>query len=232
MVDQAFVLHRYAYQEHGLLLKVFTRLQGLSSIIVKGAKKRKSDHYSVLQCFQPLKLDYVQTREVGSLKFVERHGTAPVLAGSALYSAFYLNELLLHLLMLHDPMPNIFDLYAHTLAHLDLDIEVNLRFFELNLLKHLGYLPDFNEDKEGAPITNAQNYVLMPGQALSVLGQNQKTASVYVFQGLDLNSINKGEWTNTSLKAAKRLCRILIEAHTRGKTFKSREIFAAALDLG
>ncbi len=231
MLDIAFVLHRYPYQETSLLLKVFTREQGLVTLIIKGAKKKYSDSYSLLQCFQPLKIEYTLKGDLGTLKQVERHGVAPVLVNESLYSGFYLNELLLFLLHPHDPLPAIFDLYAHTLEQLDIHVEFGLRLFELKLLSHLGFLPDFGRDDTGALIQTQAQYLLMPGHEPQLVTDMNQGLTAHIFAGADLQSFAQGNWTSDSLKAAKRLCRIFIDQHTRGKIFKSRELFVASKKL-
>lgn len=231
MLDSAFVLHRYPYQETSLLLKVFTREQGLISLIIKNAKKKKSDAYSLLQVFQPLKIEYVLKGELGTLKQVERHGFAPDFRHEALYSAFYLNELLLSLLPLHDPLPSVFDLYGHTLTQLEQHVELNLRLFELNFLKQLGFLPHLHQDHCGCAIDVNAQYLLTPGHEPHLITSSMHAPSAYVFLGQDLLNLVRGEWSLESLKAAKRLCRIFIEDHMRGRGFKSREIFAASKEL-
>lgn len=228
MPDSAFVLHRYPYKESSLLLKVFTREEGLVSLIIKGAKKKNSDAYSMLQCFQPLAMEYVLKGELGSLKQVERRAEAPVLHNEVLYSAFYLNELLLFLLHPHDPAPQVFDLYAHTLMQLDTHLELSLRLFELNLLKHLGFLPELHIDEAGRSVDHQAYYWVTPGHLPRLVARNFDQGQIYVFKGEDLNNVLSGRWTPETLKVAKRLCRIFIEDHTRGKTFKSRELFMKA----
>jgi DNA repair protein RecO (recombination protein O) len=230
MLDSAFVLHRYSYQETSLLLKMFTRAHGLVSLIVKNVKKKQSDAYGILQCFQPLNIEYTLTKEVGTLKQFERVGIAPVLHNTELYSAFYLNELLLFLLPPHDAMPYIFDLYAQTLSQLEHHVELNLRLFELNLLKNLGFLPELTHDERAKPIMAEAHYWVTPGHLPKLLTQMQHSP-LYVFRGEDLKNILAGCWSPETLKVAKRLCRIFIEQHTRGKTFKSRELFVAAQSM-
>ena len=81
----------------------------------------------------------------GCRRFIVRSAAdgATLPAGAALFSGYYLNELLLKLLARHDPHPALFDAYADTLAHLSEGDEV-LRAFELKLLAELGLLPDLS----------------------------------------------------------------------------------------
>jgi DNA repair protein RecO (recombination protein O) len=71
-----------------------------------------------------------------------------MLSGAALFSGFYLNELLMKLLARHDPHPALFDAYAQTLPGLGLGAgedersQAALRAFELTLLQEIGLLPD------------------------------------------------------------------------------------------
>ena len=51
-----------------------------------------------------------------TLRGAEWAGGAPMLTGAALFSGFYLNELLMKLLARHDPHPALFDAYAATVA--------------------------------------------------------------------------------------------------------------------
>jgi DNA repair protein RecO (recombination protein O) len=69
-----------------------------------------------------------------------------MLSGDALFSGFYLNELLMKLLARHDAHPALFDAYAATLPALsggnELRAQAALRAFELLLLRAIGLLPD------------------------------------------------------------------------------------------
>ena len=57
-------------------------------------------------------------REVHNLRGADWAGGAPMLTGAALFSGFYLNELLMKLLARHDPHAALFDAYAATLPRL------------------------------------------------------------------------------------------------------------------
>ena len=71
-----------------------------------------------------------------------------MLAGAALFSGFYLNELLMKLLGRHDPHEAMFDAYAETLSGLSAaggePSPAALRAFELRLLRETGVLPDLS----------------------------------------------------------------------------------------
>lgn len=147
-----YVLHRYDWSESSLILDLFTREQGRIAVAAKGAKRPFSQLRSVLLPFQRLAISLGrqppgdETREVHTLRAADWAGGHPMLTGAALFSGFYLNELLMKLLARHDPHAALFDAYAATVAALaDTDearTQAALRAFEIVLLKEIGLLPD------------------------------------------------------------------------------------------
>jgi DNA repair protein RecO (recombination protein O) len=159
----AYVLHRYDWSETSLILDLFTRELGRVAVVAKGAKRPYSQLRSVLLPFQritvalgrpPKTATNADTSagdnpgEVMNLRSAEWAGGPSMLTGSALFSGFYLNELLMKLLARHDPHPALFDAYVHTLPGLASADEAHnqaaLRAFELSLLMALGVLPDLS----------------------------------------------------------------------------------------
>ncbi len=150
-VQPAYVLHQHDWSETSLILDLFTREAGRVAVAAKGAKRPYSQLRAVLLPLQrisvslskPGKSASAEGGEVQTLRTAEWGGGATLPAGAALFSGYYLNELLLKLLARHDPHPALFDAYADTLAHLSEGDEV-LRAFELKLLAELGLLPDLS----------------------------------------------------------------------------------------
>lgn len=151
----AYVLHRYDWSESSLILDLFTREQGRIAVAAKGAKRPYSQMRGVLLPFQRLLVSVGRAtatdesaRDVQNLRAAEWGGGAAMLTGAALFSGFYLNELLMKLLARHDPHPALFDAYAQTLPELaasdDSRGQAALRAFELTLLQQTGLLPDLS----------------------------------------------------------------------------------------
>lgn len=154
-VQQAFVLHHYDWSETSLVLDLFTREQGRIAVVAKGAKRPYSQLRAVLLPFQRIQVSLSRPlrgtegeAEVVTLRGAEWAGGATMPAGAALFSGYYLNELLLKLLARQDPYPALFDAYAQTLPQLhaaeDAQSQAALRAFELRLLAELGLLPDLS----------------------------------------------------------------------------------------
>jgi len=153
----AYVLHHYDWSESSLILDLFTRDQGRVAVVAKGAKRPYSQLRSVLLAFQRLQVSLGRPPkahqgagetegEVQVLRGAEWAGGMAMLTGAALFSGFYLNELLMNLMARSDPHPTLFDAYAQTLPTLAMNDEATtqaaLRAFELTLLRHIGVLPD------------------------------------------------------------------------------------------
>ncbi|ODU98907.1 MAG: DNA repair protein RecO [Rubrivivax sp. SCN 70-15] len=142
----AFVLHSHDWSETSLIVELFTRERGRVVVAAKGAKRPTSQLRAVLLPFQPILVQLGRTpaddaAEIHNLRSAEWAGGAPMLADAALFSGFYLNELLLKLLARQDPHPALFDAYADTLGALANDAGA-LRAFELVLLREIGVLPE------------------------------------------------------------------------------------------
>lgn len=169
----AYVLHRYDWSESSLILDLFTREQGRLAVAAKGAKRPYSQLRSVLLPFQRIQVSLGRLPEgagasdVQTLRSAEWAGGAAMLTGQALFSGFYLSELLMKLLARRDPHPALFDAYAQTLPSLsstdDPTAEAGLRAFELTLLKEIGVLPELSQvTLTQQPLAQGRGYALLP----------------------------------------------------------------------
>ena len=173
----AYVLHRYDWSESSLILDLFTREQGRLAVAAKGAKRPTSQLRAVLLPFQRIQVSLGRVpkadassepvSDILNLRAAEWGGGAAMLTGAALFSGFYLNELLMKLLARQDAYPRLFDAYAQTLPHLPADDEASvqaaLRAFELTLLRETGLLPDLSlVTLTRAEVATDDAYALLP----------------------------------------------------------------------
>lgn len=163
----AYVLHQHDWSETSLILDLFTRESGRLAVAAKGAKRPYSQLRAVLLPLQRITVSLskpakAEGGEVQTLRQAEWAGGATLPAGAALFSGYYLNELLLKLLARHDPHPALFDAYADALAALAQG-DIALRAFELKLLFELGLLPDLSvATPTQAEVDPARRYQLLP----------------------------------------------------------------------
>jgi len=230
-LEPAFILHRYPYQDHSLLLKLFTPQSGFYTAIAKGAKQAKSPWYGILQPFIPLLVKARGRGEVLSLQQAETTARPFTYNQANLLSGFYLNELLMTFLQPHQDYPALFSAYHQALEGLkDNKFEAHLRNFEFSLLQELGLAPELNIDSEHRAIISTESYYLMPGY-LPTQVQWQDKQSGLKLSGAQLLAIERREWHNEDvLRAAKVLLRGWIQHYAKGKVFKSRELFREGLD--
>lgn len=166
-VQPAYVLHQHDWSESSLILDLFTRESGRVAVAAKGAKRPYSQLRAVLLPLQRINVSLSKPAkadggEVQTLRSAEWGGGATLPSGAALFSGYYLNELLLKLLARHDPHPALFDAYADALAHLT-DGDATLRAFEFKLLAELGLLPDLSViTPTQAAIDPARRYQISP----------------------------------------------------------------------
>lgn len=148
--DAAFVIRSWNWKETSLLVEFFTLKHGKVLAVAKGAKRPGSHFRGLLTEFSPLKIGYYGQNEVKTLSRAQWMGGFFSLEGEAIFSGFYLNELLVRLLPREETFEGLFGSYVQTLKNLaqqDANHEVGLRTFELDLLESLGYgLPDTGED--------------------------------------------------------------------------------------
>ncbi|CAB3649103.1 DNA repair protein RecO [Achromobacter aegrifaciens] len=145
------MLHATAWRETSLIVQTFSRDHGCVAMVAKGAKRPYSVLRPVLSAFQPLLLSWTGNGEVKTLTRAEIAGIRP-LTGTALMSAWYMNELLLRLLPREDAHPLLFDAYDFALQQLSGGTRAAgaLRRFEWTLLRETGYgvdedPPDFDD---------------------------------------------------------------------------------------
>jgi DNA repair protein RecO (recombination protein O) len=150
-LEPAFVLHRYDFSESSVIVEVLTRHYGRVALLAKGAKRPASNFRPVLLPMQPLRLTYSGDAQVRTLKNAEWVGGYAMPSGNALLTGFYINELMMRLLVRDDPQEALYDLYAQAIAVVAMNANTNngllsaaVRAFELLLLKSMGWLPDLH----------------------------------------------------------------------------------------
>jgi DNA repair protein RecO (recombination protein O) len=145
----AFVLHSYDWSETSLIVELFTRELGRVAVVAKGAKRPTSQLRAVLLPFQRIQASLGRSAardnaasDIHTLRGAEWGGGLPQVRGEALFTGFYLNELLLKFLAREDPHPLLWNAYEATVAALGQASEAAaLRAFELVLMQEVGYLP-------------------------------------------------------------------------------------------
>ena len=225
--QRGFVLHRRAYSETSLLVDIFTEDTGRLSLLAKGARARRSAWKSVLQPFTPLLLRWSGKSGLKILTKAEPAAITLPLQQTALYSGFYVNELICRVLEQETAQPQLFQDYLRCLTELagtPLAVEPVLRRFEFQLLQSLGYGVDFLHCAgSGQPIDENMTYRYREEQGFmaSLIKDN------LTFYGRDLLAFEQRRFDDTTvLQAAKRFTRLALKPYLGSKPLKSRELFS------
>lgn len=222
----AYVLHQYAYQDSGRIVEAITRDHGRLSLFARGTQGPKSSLRGVLRPFQRLLVSWTGRSEACQLVGAELDGALTALEASRLMSGFYLNELLLKLTERCDPHPEVFDSYADCVLALCAGApeESSLRRFEKRLLDDLGYGLELSRTPEGHPIDPDGYYRYAPERGPQACVAEEPGA-VY---GRSLTSLAAGRFEDErTLRDAKRVLRIALDACLDGRALNSREVVRA-----
>lgn len=218
----AFVLHSQAYKETSALLDLLTP-SGRVRAVLRGARQRSG---SLARPFVALEIECKGRGELKTLSRLEAQGVPLWLTGSALYSGFYLNELLVRLLPMEDACPEVFEQYQHSLKALASGkaLEPILRDFEWCLLNAMGYGFALDYDHTGQPIEADSGYRFDPLAGFS----REAAHSPSSFQGTELLALQQARWeTPGVLTAAKRLMRLALAPHLGSRPLVSRTLFTS-----
>ncbi|MDX1593074.1 MAG: DNA repair protein RecO [Gammaproteobacteria bacterium] len=226
----AYVLHRRPYRESSLLVELLTRDEGRVGVVARGARQKRGR--DALEPFVELLARWRVRGDLGQLHHAEAVASSPRPQGRALYSGFYLNELLMRMLRRHDPHPELFACYAETLSALagpahDLALEVELRLFEARLLEACGYGLELRVDAvSGAPLDPDGLYRYEP--ELGPVASDGAARGGLLVHGRALHALAAGRLeSRDDLRELKSLLRGLLAPHLGPRPLASRALFRA-----
>ncbi len=230
--DYGYLLHARPLRDTSLIGEFFLRRQGRVSIVYKHLKKegKQGAKARLLQPFTPLAVTFDGKNELKSGRLLEAAAASVMLAGAALFSGMYVNELLVRLLQREESLPDLFLHYENTLRQLqDAPPEIPLRQFEQRLLLELGYELVLDRDTHGEPLQPDCDYLYEADSGFVRLLQLPKEPARLrrCFRGAHLLEIHRQAYEDSAVRsAAKQLSRLALAPHLGDKPLHSRELFA------
>lgn len=228
--EPAYVLHRRPWRETALLVDLFTLNCGRISVIARSATSSKSPLKAQLQPFQPLLVDWIGKSDLKSLVQLEVRSAPAIAKPRAMYSGFYLNELLQRVLPPSDPSPALFAHYIETLQALaelseGADVEPLLRRFERVFAASQGYSFRWDEATDtGSAVQPGIRYGYEPTRG--VIECPDHNCLLRQLPGEDLLALAADNFLDEApRRTAKRVMRVLIDYLLQGKPLHSRELF-------
>lgn len=243
-LQPAYILHTRPYRDTSLLVDLLTLDHGLLRAVARGARGGSSRKRTAMQPFQPVLVSLAGKSDLLSMNQVEHAAPGFQLGGDRLFSAMYMNELLLRLLQAQEAQPPIYRLYQNALLGLQQqhNIELTLRRFEFNLLNELGYAWDLESDMvDGSPLSEHACYLFDPEHGYEQVIPPPANWPPTLYRGRDLilfagfcgaKSLDMAEQqlhedTGAAARlAAKRLMRQALQPHLGSRPLLSRSLFA------
>jgi DNA repair protein RecO (recombination protein O) len=234
-IQAGWLLHSRPYRDTSMLLDFFTEESGRVSAIAKGIRNPKAKNKALLQPFVPLYISLSGRGELQNLRQVEARSPALFLKGESLFSALYVNELMVRLVAGHETDKELFGAYSLVLQELSAgaDIEPLLRSFELRLLENLGYGLQLSHeaDSDNPVVSDGWYYLQSDGgfvRQLQVAEDYVGTAKDKLYAGTELQNIARADFSQaTTRKVAKHLLRFVLQQHLSERPLGSRELFKA-----
>jgi DNA repair protein RecO (recombination protein O) len=225
--EPGFVLHSYPFKETSLIVEIFARGHGRVPLVAKGARRPKSALRGLLMPFQPLLLWWSGRAELRQLHKAEWQAGHAQLSGVPLVCAFYLNELLLKLLVRDDAHEGLYAAYEVALAALRAGESpaAVLRRFEKRLLAEIGYALLLDADAEGEAIDPDRLYTYAPERGpVRLLGTDGERAAVTV-SGRTLADMALDDYASpATLQESRALMRHLLNHHLAGQELHTRQL--------
>lgn len=208
----AFVLSSHAWRENSLRVELLTRDYGRVGVLARSARTRGSELRGVLVPFVPINVSWFGGGEWKTLHRAQWVGGWQLPQGKALFSAMYVNELMMKLLAREDAHREIFHALHDVLQAICGQTEHfgALRQFEWRLLHELGWLPDFLHDQDDNVVDDNTWYRVAPEQPIQALPHAPTSLADNVVQGRVLLALVKQQLQPEHVQAAFRLMRFLV----------------------
>ena len=221
VTDQsAFILRRRDWHNTSLILELFTRDHGCLNVIAKGARRKPARQ--AYQPFTMLNVSWSGRRDLKTLASIE--GQALPVDERNYLALLYVNELIAALLPAGEANPSVFGAYFELLQVAAEPLaEVDLRRFEIELLRALGYFPDISVDaRSSAAIVADRRYQFVINVGFV---ECSESAADSVWGQSIIDWAHDDYADESVLRLAKSVLRSTIDFNLHGKKLKSRDVY-------
>lgn len=234
-LQPAYLLHSRPFRDNSLILDFLTPDHGRISAISRGGRSARSKSKSLLQPFTPVLISLSGKSDLKTLRSIELRRGLLSLKGDRLFSAMYMNEIIVRLFQVHDADHGFFAHYEDALLQLhggELPEPV-LRIFELTLLDSLGYGVDFSTEAHSHLPLEADQWYYFQDEIGFVKVQEPgaldeaNSPGRSIFSGRDLLKIHDRDFSDTATRrTAKHVIRGILALHLGSAPLRSRALFA------
>lgn len=218
--EPAWVLHARDYGESSQVAELLTYHHGRVNVLARGVKRsRRAGRLDVLT---PWVVGWSgREGRLATLTGAEPHGIPPRLQGVALWAGFHINDLVLRMTGLYDPVMGVYERYTEALTALECESPARVVcLFERDLLARLGYELNLTEDADHhQPIDPNGHYFFDPQSGI----RSAATSGGWSVQGRSLLKLAHGDLDDRqSLDESRRLLAQVYEAHLGPGTLRVR----------
>ncbi|WP_171066266.1 DNA repair protein RecO [Acinetobacter gerneri] len=220
-----YLIHHRKYRERSHIVHLFTQEHGRVDGILRQTPPPQ---------YQPICIQATGRGELKNFSKLEIVNQPVFFFGDAFFSGFYLNEVILRLCPLEESMPETFEQYHLTLAHLqnlsdhpDANIFLRqiLRQFEHALLEELGYPLDYETDASQNQILATQHYQFQLSDGFIPIS-HRSNAALLGAQIMSMQHYEKGmDFNPEQLQLLGKLYRQMISALLGDRPLKSRQLW-------
>ena len=224
-VLHGYLIHHRKYRDRSHIIHLFSQEYGRIDGILRQMPAPQ---------YQPLCLQATGKSALKNFSKLEIVSKPIFFYGDAFFAGFYLNEILLRLCPIEEPMPQTFQQYHITIAALQqlseqadpsVYLKQILRQFEYVLLEELGYALSFDVDAQQQVIQAQQRYELQLNEGF-VAVSHRSAATVTGEQILTMTDYVAGDDFNAAqLQLLTKLYRQLIAALLGDRPLKSRQLW-------
>ena len=222
--EPALVIHSRPYQEHSLLLELFTLNLGRISAVVRLKSNKNSSNRGLFEPFTLLRLSLFQGRSsLFRVNSAMMQKVAFKIEIPYTFCAIYINELLFRLVKSQESAPKLFAQYIRSLEELEAKHSENLvlRNFESVLLESLGYQIDF-KTQDQKMLSEEKSYFFSATQGFI----EDLSSTSHSYSGKTLLKIMNHEYDcEDSLKILKKIHAAVIKELLGDYELKSRRLY-------
>ena len=214
VTTEALVLSKTNYSETSLIVRCYTRSDGIKSYIIKGGKQGKNGKKTTA-LFQPLHQLEITAQHKSksglsipkSIKMSKPYQTIPY-AMDKIAVVLFLSEVLSSALREEEANASLFHYLTSSLSWFDMQDDIaNFHiFFLLSLTKHLGFFPDVGDQNH--PYFDMENGCFTPDKSSSLIDD---VATISVFKSFLGTNFDKMSEVLVSNKERKQLLELLIQ---------------------
>ena len=194
--DTGIVFHHINYAESSVIVKLLSKNHGLISLMIKGAKKKKSSTIAKLQPLSLVAVEYYysEQKDLHTVRNLDLNTPFKTLHTNPMKAAvlLFLNEILFKAIQQQEKSDPVFDFIQSFLIKMD-QTEFNPNshlWFVSKLTTFLGMAPDISSHKKGAVLNLIEGEFVVDSYSK---GESSVIASETIFRlmGMEFDALKE-----------------------------------------